>query len=101
MMFLEARATAASYCRMLWENKDPRAERDKRILEEQFAQGMARTVRQVIEEFDNAILTDLARNTQIHARRALRIVNQTIGDMPIAMVTKQIVVDLLNGHLEQ
>jgi integrase len=89
----EARATAVRYCRMLWEGKDPKQERDARVLGEQIARGEARTMRQAIDEYDNAILTQFAVNTQISARRMLRIINRNIGDMPIAVVNKQVIID--------
>jgi integrase len=91
----EARAKAAEYCRMLWEGNDPAKERAARKLDEQIAKGLARTVRQVVEEYDDAIIAHHAPNTQITARRMLRIVNRTIGDMPIAKVNKQIILDEL------
>jgi integrase len=91
----EARATAASYCRMLWEGKDPKTERDKRILDQQIAQGLARTVRQVVEEYKERIVAFNAPNTQISAKRMLRIVNRRIGDLPIAKINPKIIIDEL------
>jgi integrase len=91
----EARAVAASHCRELWEGKNPKQERDARKLDEQIAQGLARTVRQVIEEYDEKIVALNARNTQISVRRAFRIINRKIGDMPIAKLNRQIILDEL------
>jgi integrase len=91
----EARATAENYCRMLWEGKDPQTERDARILDEQIARGLARTVRQVVEEYDKDIVSHNAGNTQIGSRRQLARINRAIGDMPIAKVTTQIILDEL------
>src|SRR5262249_49683127 len=64
-----------------------------RRLDEQIKRGLARTVRQVVDEFDRDIISHNARNTQIGTRRRMRIVNRTIGDMPFAKVTRQIILD--------
>lgn len=91
----EVRATAASYCKMLWEGKDLKKELAVRKLDEQIAQGIARTVRQVAEEYDDAIIAHNARSTRIGARRMLRIINRRIGDMPIGKLNRQIILDEL------
>src|SRR5262249_45033714 len=43
----EARKQAAADRLLLWQDKDPKAVRDARILDDQIARGLARTVRQV------------------------------------------------------
>ena len=89
----EARELALGCRKLLLQGRDPKKERDDRILDDQIAHGLARTVRQVVDEFDNDIIAHHARNTKITMRRSLRIVNRTIGDMPIAKVNRQIILD--------
>jgi integrase len=89
----EAREKARADRRLLRDGKDPKAERDQRILDDQIARGLARTVRQVIDEYDRDIVSHNARNTQIGSRRQLARINRLIGDMPIAKVNKQIIID--------
>jgi integrase len=92
----EARATAANYCRMLWEHKDPKKERDNRILDQQIKEGKARTVRQVIEEYYDSKVAHRALNTRRGARRYLNMVNRAIGDMPIMHVDRHVWFNKLN-----
>jgi integrase len=89
----DARKLALADRKLLLADKDPKAERDRRIEDDRIARGLAKTVRQVVEEYDNAIIAHHARNTQITARRMLRIVNRTIGDMPITKINRQIILD--------
>jgi hypothetical protein len=89
----QARKLAQADRRLLWESKDPKQIRDARKLDEQIASGLARTVRQVADEFDRNILSHNAPNTQIGMRRRLRDINRAIGDMPFAKVTTHTIVD--------
>jgi integrase len=91
----EARANAVNYCRMLRDGKDPEQERAERILNEQIAQGKARTVRQVAEEYEASKLKHMAKHTQRNGRRWLADINHAIGDMPIAKVDEQVVIEKL------
>jgi hypothetical protein len=89
----QARKLAEADRRLLWADKNPKEERNARILDDQIARGLARTVRQVVDEFDNEIIAHLADNTQIAKRRRCRMINRAIGDMPIAKVNRQIILD--------
>jgi integrase len=89
----EARQAALANRKLLLVRRDPKKERDSRILDEDIARGLAKTVRQVIEEYDRAIIAHSAPNTQIAARRALRNVNRTIGDMPIKKVDRKTILE--------
>jgi integrase len=78
---------------LIWQGKNPKAERDQRILEEQIAQGKIRSVRQVIAGYDKDVISTSAENTQISARRSLAYINRCIGDMLITKVDKHIVLN--------
>jgi integrase len=75
------------------ERKDPRKGRDERILDQQIARGLARTVRQVNEEFYELRYGHAPRHTQRGARRYQKMINQAIGDMPIEKVTRKIFIE--------
>ena len=89
----KARKLAETDRALLWSGKDPKAERGARELQDQIDRGLARTVRQVADEYDHDIVSHNARNTQIGSRRQLARINRAIGDMPIALINTQIIVD--------
>src|SRR5215471_10041846 len=89
-----ARKLAEADRRLLWAgNTDPKQERDARELDEQIKLGLAKTVRQVVDEFTTNIIEHNALNTQIGTKRRMRIVNRNIGDRPFAKVTRQTILD--------
>ena len=80
--------------------QDPKKERDDRILGQQIAQGKAKTVRQVVEEYFKAKLSRSPLDTRRGARRLLNMVNKTIGDMPNREGDRKIILDKVgvDGH---
>jgi integrase len=91
----KARKLAEADRALLWDGKDPKAERDARELDDQIARGVARTVRQVAQEYDRDIVSHNAKNTQVGSRRYLARISHAIGDMPIGKLNEQIILDEL------
>jgi integrase len=93
----EAREAALANRKLLVARKDPKKEQDSRILAEQIARGLAKTVRQVDEEFYELQYGHAPLNTQRGARRYRRMINSAnggggvkLGDMPIEKVDRNI-----------
>jgi integrase len=92
----EARQLAKADRKLLLAHKNPKKERDDRILEQQIKEGKARTVSQVVEEYYDNKVRYQARNTQIGARRMLNRINAAMGDIPIARVDRHVWFTALN-----
>jgi integrase len=85
-----ARQLALNNRKLLLARKDPKKERDSLILDEQIARGLAKTVRQVNEEFYELRYARAPLHTQRGARRNRSMMNSAIGDMPIEKVNRKI-----------
>jgi integrase len=92
----EARDKALACRKLLDGGKDPRAERDAAKLESDIRAGEAKTVRQAWEEFYDAKVKPLGRHSRKNYPRLMeRHVLKVIGDMPIAKVTRNHVLDVV------
>jgi integrase len=91
----EARQAALANRKLLATRKDPKKVRDAHILDDQIAHGLAKSVRQVDEEFYELRYSRAPRHTQRGARRYRSMINAAIGDMPIRKVTRKIFLDRL------
>jgi integrase len=84
-----ARKLAADNRLLLQEGKDPMAVRDEGRLEVEVAQGKAKTISQVADEYFETKISRKSPNYQklvsMHVNNHIR---PTIGDMPIARVTR-------------
>src|SRR6266508_3302119 len=92
----------AKHCReLVAAGKDPKAERDNERLEADIRAELARTVREVVDEFYDAHIQHLGRNKRRRLsredflRRMRLHVLPTIGDLPIAKVTRATILDAM------
>jgi integrase len=86
----EARDKARYNRQLLLERKDPMKVRDARNLDEEIARGLAKSVRQINDEFYEVQYARAPLHTQRGARRYQKMINIAIGDMPIQKVTRKI-----------
>jgi integrase len=90
----------AKHCReLVAAGKDPLKERKSERLDSEIRAGLARTVRDVVDEFYDAHIQHLGKNKKRKLSREdflrqMRLyVLPTIGDIPIAKVTRPIILD--------
>jgi len=93
---------AAKKCReLLLAGKDPKVERNNARLDETIRAGQAKTVREVVDEFYDAHIRHLGKHKrrklsrEDFLRRMRLHVLPLIGEMPIAKVTRQVVLDTM------
>jgi integrase len=85
----EARELARTNCRLLLERKDPQTERDGARIDAEHAAGLAKTLKQVRDEFYKAKMIHRRKGTQHLFNRGMdKYVIPYIGDMPIRKVTR-------------
>jgi integrase len=90
----EARDLAWTYRRQLKAGKDPKVERDGAALDAAIAEGRAKTVREVFDEWYEAKIAHRSHHTRKQVvRRIIRYVLPTIGDMPIQKVDSKTILD--------
>jgi integrase len=90
----EARDLARTYRRRLKAGKDPKVERDGAELDAEIAEGRAKTVRQVFDEWYEAKIAHRSHHTRKQVvRRIVRYVLPTIGDMPIQKIDSKTILD--------
>lgn len=89
-----ARDTARKYRLMLRDGKDPKAERDGVRLDAEIAEGRAKTVREVYDEWFKAKIAKRSPHTRkAYTWQTRRYVLNVIGDMPIAKVDTDTLLD--------
>jgi integrase len=90
----EAREKARECRKLLMAGKDPRGEREDAKLERNIADGLAKTVNQVVDEYWNAKVTHKSKHYISQATWMLgKYVREMIGDMPIQKVDTNIILD--------
>src|SRR5262245_57449394 len=86
-----ARHLALTNRQLLRFGNDPKKAHDDRILDTQIAEGKARTVRQVVQEYFDTRLSRSPPNTLSGAKRSCALINRVIGDMPIIKVYRKVI----------
>jgi len=89
-----ARELAKDYRQMLLEGKDPKAERDSRLLDDQIARGLAKTVSQVADEYFEAKIARKSAEYREQTERWLKVhVHKPIGHMPVQKIDRNTILE--------
>ena len=89
----DARQMAQECHRLIREGKDPLAERQAKQLERDIKTGIAVTVNDILDKYYEAKIAKKSRNYRKSAARFLDRIRDTIGEMPITMVTTTVIRD--------
>jgi integrase len=90
-----AREKAREYRTMLSQGKDPAEQREKKKIEDQIARGLAKTVSQVLDQFDETMNkhADRSRSHTILTARLFKIIRNKIGNWPIEKVVQNTILE--------
>jgi integrase len=89
----DARQMAQAQHRLFDEGKDPLEERKNKQLERDIRAGVAVTVKDILDKYYEAKIAKKSRNYRKSAARFLDRIRDTIGEMPVAMVTTTVIRD--------
>jgi integrase len=98
----EAREKAAAIRKLEHDGKDPKAERENARLDQEIAKGLAKTFRQVAQEFFETKLAGKQLSTIKQYRQWLRVhILPKIGDMPTGKITSNVILGDTGMGLEK
>jgi integrase len=88
-----AREKARAQHRLLDEGKDPLEERANKQLEDDISVGAAVTVNDILDKYYEAKIAKKSYNYRKSAKRFLKGIHESIGHMPVKMITPAVICD--------